>query len=163
MDKKGAPERICVVCMKDIPTEARFCPNCGHNYTESGNLEMGKKVGTVLPVIGGLLILVAGLVQVASGFVAIANLGLYNAPDTPRILGINALDGIVLMVTGLIAAMGGWMAIARKNLVLSLTGGIISVGIVGLVFGSVSFAFAASQLALVGVILVALAHDEFKR
>jgi predicted nucleic acid-binding Zn ribbon protein len=163
MDKKVAPERICVVCMKDIPTEARFCPNCGHNYTELGDLEMGKKVGTVLPVLGGLLILVVGLVQIANGLVAIANLALYIGPDTSSVLGLSALDGVIILVTGLIAAIGGWSAIARKNLVLSLTGGIISLGVVGLVYGYGTNAFYATQLALVGIILIAIAHDEFKR
>ncbi len=163
MDTRTQSDRICVVCMKDMPAEANFCPNCGHSYADIAEVEMGKKVGSILPIIGGLSILVVGLMDIASGLVSIGDYAAYPSYESGiGILRLQALAGVVLIVVGIIALFSGWLAFNRRYLGFSLAGAISALGSIGVIWGTSNHAFLATSLALVGVIFIALAMDEFE-
>jgi hypothetical protein len=163
MDKSVSPQRVCVVCLKEISDEAKFCPNCGHNYGGPANLEMGKKVGSIIPVVGGLAILVVGLLNLGNGIIGILNTGAVTDFEGD-LGGLYVLGGVVMILTGIIAAIAGGLAMQSRNLVFSLAGGFASLTSVGLsAFGIGLNMFYASQLALIGIILIAISHEEFDR
>jgi hypothetical protein len=171
MDKGTAPSRICVICQRDIPDEVNFCPHCGHNYSRASGLEMGKQTGTVFPLIGGLLIMVVGLFQVANGLICFLSQGIFVDYGETAMARRDVVYGIVLVLSGLIAGYAGSLAMKRTNLTFSLAGGLIALGAAGfqLSVGSTIYlsgyssasVLYTSQLALVGIILIALARDEF--
>lgn len=163
MDKSAVPQRVCVVCEREMSDEAKFCPNCGHNYSGPANLEMGKKVGSIIPVVGGLSILVVGLLSLGNGIIGILNTGAV-ADFGGDLGGLYLLGGVVMIVTGIIAAIAGGLAMQRRNLVFSIAGGFAALSSVGLAaFGIGLNLFFASQLALIGIILIAISHEEFDR
>ena len=163
MDKSASPQRVCVVCLTGISDEAKFCPNCGHNYSGTANLEMGKKVGSIIPVVGGLAILVVGLLNIGNGIIAIVNTGAV-VDFGDNLGGLYVLGSVVLIVIGIISAIAGGLAMQSRNLVFSLAGGFASLTSIGLVAFAIGLdMFYASQLALIGIVLIAISHEEFDR
>lgn len=163
MDRSTTFQRICVVCQREISDEAKFCPHCGHNYSGPSNIEMGKKVGSIVPVVGGLSILVAGLINLANGIVTIMNTGLHPSNYSDAV-GLLMLGGIVSFAAGIIGSLAGGLAMQRRNLVFSLAGGFVSLSSVGMSALAMSASlFMAPELALIGIVLIALSHEEFDR
>ncbi|HEV8594115.1 MAG TPA: hypothetical protein VGR51_01130 [Thermoplasmata archaeon] len=117
----------------------------------------GPKPPSAIPVVGGILLIVAAIL----GFVGIALWFLVAGSLTSGIPFLGAALGAILLVCGAIVAIfsafaliGGIMAIRRKMWGLALTGGILGLFTLG-PYG------VGSLLALVGLILVGISHDEF--
>lgn len=161
MDDVSRPSRICVVCQRDIPDEAAFCPNCGHNYSGPASLEMGHKVRSALPIVGGLAVLIAGLIHIANGVAWISTSDVYYDEGEADAFNVVFMYAIVSIASGLIAVAGGLSATKSRNLAFSLAGGFAAFGAVGLVLSGVPTLFNASSLALAGLIIIAIAHEEF--
>jgi len=161
MEAAGKPSRICVVCQKDLSYDAAFCPNCGHNYGGPTGSETSRKMGSLLPVIGGLAILVAGLMHIANSVVTICTGGTYYDADETNAYNLVMIHSVVYMIAGLIAVVGGLRATRRKDLAFSLASGFCAFVVIGLAISGIPSLFYASYLALAGVILVAMAQEEF--
>jgi len=106
-----------------------------------------QKKESAMPVIGGILIIIAGLIELVVGGVLMAGgtvfLGLSLGTS-----GILVACGAVLAIVGIIALLGGIFALQRKHFGLAVLGGVLGLGgwfIPG----------------LIGLILIALARDEF--
>ena len=163
MDADAKSSRICVSCQRDISNDALFCPYCGHSYGDRSRLQTGRSVSSILPIVGGLAILVAGLIDLGNGLLSFANTGPYLDNGVSELLGMIYLYAIVLIFSGVVAVIAGSRAMQRRNLAFSLAGGFVSVGVAGLSLLSYSYLslFYTSQLGLIGIILIAIARDEF--
>ena len=111
-----------------------------------------------LPVAGGALILIAGIMGIITwGWIMAA--GATAASFLPIgggfLTGLILLCGAIGIIFSLIALIGGFMGIQRKMWGLALAGGIFGILGVGL-FG------VGSLLSLIGLILVAISHGDFR-
>lgn len=155
------PGRQCVTCGRTIDWQANVCQYCGHDYRVAAVSPTKRK--SAKPAIGGVLILVAGLCAVGMGGMFLA----FDASDfedwgydpSQYEMSLSDVDDILgvcgglVMILGLVAILGGVFAIMRKGFALAIIGGICGIIGIGFLLGSV--------LSLVGLILVAMAKDEF--
>lgn len=146
--QSSAPQstRNCVACGRSIAWDANVCPYCGHDF-RMVMAPVPQKKESAMPVIGGILIIIAGLIELVVGGVLMAGgtvfLGLSLGTS-----GILVACGAVLAIVGIIALLGGIFALQRKHFGLAVLGGVLGLGgwfIPG----------------LIGLILIALARDEF--
>lgn len=172
----------CTKCGKELPKEqkldpltgtqgksaTKMCPNCGRpmsiystmcdycnrpevDYLEdsSGGVYTSE---SQLPVVGGVLILIAGVLGFFEGLVTLATASEvaswgYEVPGS-----VTCCAGLMI-IFGVIAAAGGFSAMGRKSVVFAIVGGIFGILSVGFLIGAL--------LSLIGIILVAIAHNEF--
>ncbi len=154
--------RICVACQKEIPDESVFCPYCGHDYSPPTVIERGTKASSVLPVIGGLAIFAAGFIGFGNGMLNLLGTETFLDYEMGALLGLQYMHGVILIISGIIGMIAGRMAMQRRNIVFSLAGGFVSLGVAGFSIYIVgSELFYSSEIALVGIILVAIAYEEF--
>jgi len=130
-------------------TQCEYCsrPETDYSYVDSSQTAYTRE--SELPVIGGILILIAGVLGVFWGLLlmaSIASIGDYDAGGSTCCSGLFCLFG-------LIAIAGSFSAIGRNSVTFAVIGGVF--GILSLGF------FIGALLALIGVILVAIAHNEF--
>ncbi len=113
----------------------------------AGPAAMQKKE-TAMPLIGGIMIIIGAIIEllVGAGLVAggSALLGLSFGGS-----GILVACGALLIIVAIVALLGGVFAIQRRHFGLAIVGGILALGGY-FIFG------------LIGLILVAVAKDEFK-
>jgi hypothetical protein len=162
MGESRDADRICVSCKSEIPFDAAFCPDCGHDYRSPTNIQGSNKVEGVLPIVGGLAVLVAGLMEVVGGVAAMSTWSTYFDGGQSEAYWLQFVYSITFIVAGLVAIVGGWRATKSRDLAFSLASGLASFAFVGLTLGGVNLLFGASELSLAGVILIAMARGEFK-
>jgi len=135
-----------VSCGRSIAWDANVCPFCGYDY-RGAMAGAPQKKESAMPVIGGILIILASLIELAGGGILIAGgtafFGLSLGSS-----GILVACGVVLAIVGIVALLGGIFSIQRKHFGLAILGGILSLG-------------GFFILGLIGLILVAVARDEF--
>ncbi len=145
MTSSNPSTRTCVSCGRAIAWDANVCPYCGHDYRTVMTPQMAPKKESGLPVAGGILILLAALGYIVVGGLIAAGSSVALVPS----LGTSAVGivcGAVVLVLGIIALIGGIFAIQRRNWALALIGGIFVIPTI---------------LGLIGLILVAVSHDDF--
>lgn len=137
--------RNCVSCGRSISWDANVCPYCGHDFRMAAAGQAAAKKQTVMPVLGGVFILIASLGWIVIGaWMAIAGEAFMGITiGTSAIL---TACGAIMILLGIIALLGGIFAIQRKHFGLAILGGVFVL---------------PSILGLVGLILVAVSHDEF--
>lgn len=157
---KGVPARICVRCDKSLPDDANVCPRCGHDYRPVMLGRAWEEENTPLPPIGGALIALSGTAQIVSGILWISGfyLGLDSGEGDFRALHLTI--GLAAIIVGVIAVLVSPFAMTRRRLAVSLVGGLAALG-VGTLTVSYTLSIAATSLGLVGILLIALARDEF--
>ena len=124
-----------------------MCQFCGYDYRTANAPAAPKE--TVKPIIGGVLIILGALVELYVGYV-MAIAGEAFSGITFGVSDILTVCGAIVLLLGIISLLGGIFAIMRKMYGLALLGGILSIP-GGVIPG------------LVGLILVAMSHDEFKK
>jgi len=139
--------RNCVKCGRTIAWDANVCQFCGHDYRMANAPAAPKE--TVKPIIGGVLIILGAMVELYVGYV-LAWTGEAFSGITFGMSDFLTVCGAIVLILGIVALLGGVLAIMRKVYGLALLGGILSLP-GGLIPG------------LVGLILVAMSHDEFKK
>lgn len=139
--------RNCVKCGRTIAWDANVCQFCGYDYRIANAPAAPKE--TVKPIIGGVLIILGALVELYVGYV-MAIAGEAFSGITFGVSDILTVCGAIVLLLGIISLLGGIFAIMRKMYGLALLGGILSIP-GGVIPG------------LVGLILVAMSHDEFKK
>ena len=141
--------RNCTSCGRAIAWDANVCQYCGKDYREGA--QVAPKKHSVMPLIGGVFIIIAGVIEIYYGAVLITG-GQFFA-DMPVIgdtmTDILTICGAILAILGLVAILGGAFALMRKHFGLAILGGVL--GLPGF------FIFA-----LIGLILVAVAKEEFE-
>jgi len=137
--------RNCVSCGRSISWDANVCPYCGHDFRMAAAGQAAAKKQTVMPVLGGVFILIVAVAYII--------IGAWMAIGGEAFLGITlgasivlTVCGAILILLGIIALLGGIFAVQRKHFALALLGGVLVI---------------PSILGLVGLILVAVSHDEF--
>ncbi len=155
--------RNCVSCGRAIQWDANVCPYCGHDY-RARFMPMAappREAGRART--GGILILVAGILGVIMGilFLALSTVDFeaagatFTSDFTQRQLHqLFAVWGVVALVMGVISVFGGIFALQKRYYPLVIAGGVTGIIGVGFVVGTI--------LAIIGLILVALARNEFE-
>jgi DNA-directed RNA polymerase subunit RPC12/RpoP len=143
MQSSGAQAtRNCVSCGRSISWDANVCPYCGHDFRTTMAGVPQQKKESAMPLVGGILIILASLGYFGVGGIIAGGSAFW--VDVGG--GAGVLCGVVLIILGIISLLGGIFAIQRKNFAIALIGGIFVV---------------PSILGLIGLILVAVAKDEF--
>jgi len=136
--------RNCVSCGRAISWDANVCPYCGHDFRMAAG-EAAAKKHTVMPVLGGVFILIPAIGWIIGGaWMAVAGNALFGIS-----LGASSVltvCGAIMLLLGIIALLGGIFAIQRKHFGLAVLAGVFVL---------------PSILGLVGLILVAVSHEEF--
>lgn len=105
-----------------------------------------------LPVMAGVCVIGSGILAVINGLYSIIYTRL--PIEFEQLRGLVDTCSVIIMLLGVIAIIGGSFAISRKNFTVSL---------IGAIMGLMTFSFVVGAiLGLVGVILIAVSHDEFE-
>jgi hypothetical protein len=139
--------RNCVKCGRTIAWDANVCQFCGYDFRTANAPAAPKE--TVKPIIGGVLVLIGGLIELYVGYV-LAWTGEAFSGITFGVSDFLTVCGAIVLLLGIVAVLGGIFAIMRKFYGLAVLGGVLAVP--GFVIPG-----------LVGLILVAMSHDEFKK
>ena len=114
---------------------------------------------TSLPLAGGILLLIVGVIGLISAVWVMAlggDIGSLVGGVIPGLGEIVIILGLIGLVFSLLVIMGGYFAIQRKHFGLAIVGAVFS-----LLVGAIPWLFPAI-LALIGLILIAVAHKEFE-
>ncbi len=106
-----------------------------------------QKKESTLPVAGGVLIMIAALGYLVVGGFMLAGSAVISMMIPAGGTAAMAVCGSVAVVLGVVSILGGIFAIRRQNFPLALIGGILVI---------------PSILGLIGMILVAVSHQEFR-
>ncbi|UCE92345.1 MAG: zinc ribbon domain-containing protein [Methanobacteriota archaeon] len=138
--------RNCVSCGRSISWDANVCPYCGHDFRAvMAAPGQTQKKDSAMPLVGGILIIIASIMYFIGGGLMVAGGALWSWADVGE--GAAAVVcGAVVLVLGILALLGGIFATQKKNFVLALLAGILTI---------------PSILGLIGLILVAVSKDEF--
>jgi uncharacterized protein (DUF983 family) len=136
-----------VKCGRTIAWDANVCQFCGYDYRTANAPAAPKE--TVKPIIGGVLIILGALVELYVGYV-LAWTGEAFSGITFGMSDFLTVCGAIVLLLGIVALLGGVLSIMRKVYGLAILGGILSIP-GGVIPG------------LVGLILVAMSHEEFKK
>ncbi len=124
------------------------------------------KPKSAIPVIGGVLMLLVGVIGLVEGLIVI----LFAVGVFGSLMGLIPIDivgmggivetlliivGLIPVILGVFAILGGVSAIGRKSFGLAVFGGICAMFILGPIF-------IPNILGFISLILVAVAHEEFK-
>jgi len=157
---KAVMTRLCVKCEKNLPDDANVCPHCGHDYRPVMLGHAWEEEKTPLPSIGGALIGLSGVTQVLSGILWLSGFEFGSSSQMSNFDGISITIGLAVIAVGIFAILVSPFAMTRRRLALSLVGGLAALG-GGTLAVVMMLSVAASSLGLVGVLLIALARDEF--
>jgi hypothetical protein len=143
----GSGTRNCVKCGRTIAWDANVCQYCGYDFRMANAPAAPKE--TVKPLIGGALIILGAVVEFYWGYALIwsGDVLSWMPFDIGSIL---TMCGAILVILGIIALLGGVLAIMRKMYGIAMLGGILALP-GAFIFG------------LIGLILVAMSHEEFKK
>jgi predicted amidophosphoribosyltransferase len=143
----------CPICGRPMGIYANQCAYCSRPETDySYGTEEVYASDSQLPVVGGVLILIAGILGILEGLLTLAAVSSVSAAGYTLPGSVTCCAGL-LCIFGLIAAAGSFSAIGRHSVVFAIVGGVFGILAIGFLIGAV--------LALIGIILVAIAHDEF--
>ena len=98
------------------------------------------------------MIIIAGVLGVFYGLLTLSVVGQVNALGYSLPGSVTCCAGL-LCIFGLIAIAGGFSGIGRRSVVFAIVGGIFGILSIGFFFGAL--------LSLIGIILVAISHNEF--
>ena len=162
MEHKQTPlQRTCVICHRPLKDDANVCPNCGHDFRPAMSGHAWESEGTPIPPIGGALIAYAGFTEAVAGlmwiFAGDFDLSLAEVDN----LFLTSVLGLIAIATGAFAVAGGAYAITRRRLALALIGGVAAVTGGGVLTMYSLGALPGTTLALIGVLLISIARDEF--
>ena len=157
---KGVLTRVCVKCDKSLLDDANVCPHCGHDYRPVMMGRAWEEENTPLPPIGGALISLSGTAQIVSGLLWLSGFDFGMDSAESDFGALHFTIGLALIVVGAIAVLVGPFAMTRRRLAVSLMGGLAALGI-GTLTVAYTLSIAATSLGLVGILLIALARDEF--
>jgi len=115
---------------------------------------------TPLPPIGGALIALSGVTHVVAGLLWLSGFGYDLENSGSRYEELYWAVGLALILVGVFAAFVSPFAMTRRRLSLSLAGGLAALG-GGTMAVMFTLSMASGSLGLVGVLLIALARDEF--
>lgn len=152
--------RVCVRCQKNLPDDANVCPYCGHDYRPVMMGHAWEEEKTPLPPLGGALIALSGVVQIVSGLLWLSEKGYSSSWTENHLEAIYIAIGLAVIVVGIFAVLVSPFAMTRRRLALSMVGGLAALGGGSLVV-YMSVSIVASWLGLVGILLLALAREEF--
>lgn len=152
--------RICVICKKRIHDDANVCPHCGHDYRTTMTGQAWEERKTPLPPIGGALIALSGVTQILAGLLWFDWYRRGSLDGGYHYDELYWAIGAVLILVGAFTVFVSPFAMTRRRLVLSLAGGVGALvgGVIGLAYTASIF---PSSVGLVGILLIALARDEF--
>lgn len=122
-----------------------MCPYCGHDFRVVMAPAQAQRKDSAMPLVAGILIILASIGYFIGGAVMVAGGAIGSWFD----VGEGALAvacGAILLVLGVLALLGGVYAIQKRNFVMALLAGILTI---------------PSILGLIGLILVAVSKDEF--
>ena len=98
-----------------------------------------------MPLVGGILVIIASIMYFVSGGLMVAGGAAWSWFDVGGGT-IAVVCGVVMLILGILALLGGVYAIQKKNFVMALLAGILTI---------------PSILGLIGLILIAVSKDEF--
>jgi Na+/H+ antiporter NhaD/arsenite permease-like protein len=104
-----------------------------------------QKKDSAMPLAAGILIILGSLIYFAVGIAMIAGGAAWSVWDVGE-GGIAMACGAVVLILGVVSLLGGIFSIQKKNFVMALLAGILTI---------------PSILGLIGLILVAVSKDEF--
>lgn len=156
----SALTRVCIVCKNHIPDDANVCPQCGHDYRPAMEGQAWEDENTPLPPIGGALIALSGVIQIVSGLVWVIGLGFGIGYDIEGSGHAAIAAGLVGIGVGSFAVFVSPLAMTRRRLALSLAAGLAALAGVTAVTAYVLSVTSVST-GLVGVLMIAIARDEF--
>lgn len=141
---------VCVNCGRAVCSTCRtvvggktYCPACATSVSD-----VVKRKPTAKPIAGGILGIIAGVLGSVVGIILIAGGATPEFPWQPVDWSEAGL-GIALVVFGIAAIAGSSFAVTRRNLTLSVIGGICSV-------------LAFWLLGIPALILIAMSRSEFQ-
>ena len=155
-------QRQCVSCGRAISWDSNVCPYCGHDYRQPAPGAMMptaySKPKTSLPVAGGVLVLITGILGMIMAVSMIAFSGMIGSFGdlTGLIGGILIVFGVVGLIFSILVILGGYFAIGRTHFVFAIIAAVLS-----LLVGLFTPFFIGCLLGLIGLILIAVAHNEF--
>ena len=159
--EEGGKRRLCVICERVIPEDARICAYCGHDFRSEAEIERAAPKENPLPAIGGALVMVAGLLAIGSGVATIG--GWYTGYGFSGSEGaLRVIASVALISSGVIAVVGGMNGFTRRSFALAIVGGVASLWPMGLIVGYTASLFYGSELGLLGTVFFALSMNEFK-
>jgi len=157
---KGSLTRVCVGCDKSLPDDANVCPYCGHDYRPVMLGHAWEEENTPLPPIGGALIALSGTVQIVNGLLWLSGFDFGLDPAGGHFGALHFTIGLAVIIVGVFAVLVSPFAMTRRRLAISLVGGIAALGGSTLAV-AYTLSIAGASLGLVGILLIALARDEF--
>lgn len=137
--------RNCVSCGRSISWDANVCPYCGHDFRVVMAPGQAQKKDSAMPLVGGILIIIASIGYFVSGGLMVAGGAAWSWFDVGG-GAVAVVCGAVMLVLGILALLGGIYAIQKRNFVMALLAGILTI---------------PSILGLIGLILIAVSKDEF--
>jgi len=162
--------KFCRGCGRELGPGVTLCPFCGtfmadmwsrtsssdSEYFEDGSDDdVFSRPETSGPIIAGILLVIAGLLALGQGIIYVmADSMISSLPSYGGSTGVLCFCGGLDVLFGLAALGGAFSCFGRKNFWLAMIGAILGMLGFGLVVGFV--------FGLVGLILVAIARDEFE-
>lgn len=145
-----AATRACPICGRPMSVYASMCDYCSRPEPTYDAFSEERYVGeSELPVIGGILVLIAGVLGIFWGLVLLAGLASNQYVDS---WSATCCSGLFALF-GVIAVAGSFSAMGRRGLWFAVIGGVFGILSVGFFIGAL--------LSLIGIVLIAISHDEF--
>ena len=122
-----------------------MCPYCGHDFRAVMAPSQMQRKDSSMPLAAGILIILGSLIYFAAGMAMIAGGAVWSVADVGE-GGFAVACGAIVLILGVVSLLGGIFSIQKKNFVMALLAGILTI---------------PSILGLIGLILVAVSKDEF--
>ena len=163
-------QRQCTSCGRNIAWDANVCPYCGRDYRQQAPgapiapaapmmMMAPPHPHSSLPLAGGILVIIAGAIELIVAIFLMAGgswvTSILGSLDVFGIGGLLTAMGAIGIIVSALVIVGGYFATQRRSMAFSIVAAVL--GILGGIF---TF-FIGSVLALIGLILMAVAHDEF--
>ncbi len=159
-----AGTRNCVSCGRSIDWSANVCPYCGHDFRAQMMPYQPQVARSGYAGWAGGLIIASGVLGLLMGIVMLIVSTLsFDTLNITLPAGFTEQDfhnlfvvlGSVVIAFGAIAIIGGMFAVQRRQLALSILGGVFGVLSIGFFLGAV--------VAAIGIILLIVSRHEFGR
>jgi len=157
---KGSLTRVCVACDRNLLDDANVCPQCGHDYRPVMMGRAWEEEKTPLPPIGGALIALSGTVQIVNGLLWLSGFDFRLDSAGDHFGALHFTIGLAVIIVGVFAVLVSPFAMTRRRLAVSLVGGLAALS-GGTLAVAYMLSIAGASLGLVGILLIALARDEF--
>jgi len=124
----------------------------GYKYGIPTTSSISYERQTSNPVIGGVLVIISALIGIFSWIF----IGALSANLIPEYSEMIISCSVLFIILEIVAFFSGFLAIRRTNFAFAIIGSIIA-----LLVGIFTFFYIGAILAFVGIILIAISHDEF--